>query len=1320
MSSIPFSFSIESKLRSLSEKIKCFSQKDSTGNQISQIFFEKEKYCVPLLTAHIIKNLTFPDMRKSTFLSVILDYNVKNKKELKFEEFEKLHWIRIIQDEVILPEAVKHTIWLMKNNDTKNKIDISSENKRDMILCLATYYKPNDEPSITKETIKQIITSLNLTMDSISFLLDKHILEFNKDNNKYIWRGHLHHQPQLENEVSAILWLLIKKDFSDPEKAFWNFLYLARKTGLYFRKPNTLLSNEDLQLLCEQAVNYIQHDHDLLVCDDELEKIRLDGHPHHPIDIIQKAPDFNFRCNTVSEFLEKINLFANRKTYDFTHQGIRSYVYIILRLIVQYEQTKFDKKIIINDILSDLKRPSIFFIMKHILINDYPHMIPFLISDIELIPLSFQMLDDIEFNNDIFISSEGANNKLIKEHKFRNEIWLEFFEITVNHFIENFQFYVNENIQKNGQLLGEALCDVFIYTANKIFEEYWINNPSKDFISTKMHERYTAVFQIFKKAKTKFNICKNGLYVKSKLSYFLLPYTIEKMQLSLSNSKTKYNHFFHFDITNIDVLIDMLELASIPYDSIEIEDKQKQNLNNLLSESTKCICNYLEYFFSAEKMDVLDYDLSIETKDVDIAFDVNKLNRTNWTLLVMLMEKYGLFQHLICAFDSSIKLNKSERLFDKFYMNQYHRIRVMLRILLYSYLKFIKEETKIDFTIEQRKRMVGNLEESIVKYAKLYSKNDIQNDRIDAFYVFHLPSEFEINDNIFNLLLMALNHFPVELQKYFVESFFSEATDLKRMLAAINSIESEEVKKIVVDHIVKINIDEYIDSCHTVTEWEETLIEAINSEKHWYFAESLIKNIKEHYKRRNDNSEQVNFFFYQVEMSLALRNKDLGKIENMQYQRKTYGTHNDYNPDNVKSYFIALYFIENDTDYDKAIDLLNSLLSNDEKNIRYSLLLYRARFLKIIKSSENDLVNRVEINVAWQEWQNFKERLGKDEEKITELHQEGILLYSLPYFIINKDNINFDHAIASISDSDELLYSPKLVKLIYDYYIERELDNYAFRYLNKAKEYFKITEKTVPAIINGLLLDPGNNVLTRLRNAFSDIINLHYRQIPFVTPSTLNGKKELRIFILYEIIKSLKKLKERKKAIGIEDNYTDLVQSILSMRFPFYGWNISEQQHRGVSPGGKLAGEVDLAITAESEDIALVEALILKGRSFKETKDHILKSFSYSNMSDQYYIVVYYQGKEEKFDYNWAGYKENILKIDFPKDRALEEPKLPFIDLSAEFDNVQKFRIAKTCHKGNFEMYHIMVDFSQPKDSYIKKSKSPKKLSSKIKSKKHS
>jgi hypothetical protein len=1292
LSSIPFSFSIQSKLCSLSEKIKCYSQKKSTNDQISEIFFEKEKYCLPLLLAHIIKNLTFPDRSKIAFLSVVQNYNMRNKKDLKFEDFDKIHWIRTIQNEVVLPEVVRHTIWAINNDNEKSKINTLPENKRDMALCLSAYHKTHDEPSITEEGLKQIINSLNLTWESISFLLEKHILEYDKNNKKYFWYGHIHYQERFENEVSVLLWILMKKQFHDPKKSFERFIYLANKTGLYLRNLYSLLSKVDIQQLYEQAVNYIQEDHDLLVCDDELEKMRLDSHHSFNIGIDERAPDFNLRCNTISELLEKINLLESRRIYDFTYQKTRNYVYIVLQLIFQFEQMQQVNKINIKRFLTDIERPFLFFELKHLLINDYPHMIPFLITDIELIPLAFQILDEIKLNEKLFSSDEGAHNKYEKEHNFHNEVWLEFFEITLNHFIESYHF--NKDAYKNQQLISKAISSIFINVANKLFDQYWSNVPSRNIILNTMQERYISAYNKFKRSKTNFNIYNKGLYIKSKISYFLLPSIIEILILRLSDRQKKYNHFFDFDIVNLDVLIDMLELAIIPFDTIEIEEKQRHTINNFIPKSTKCIYEYLTYFFMAQKMDIIEYDFSIKTKEVEIAFDFDKLNRTNWALLMILMNNNGLYQHLMDTFDSSIKFDKYNNRYSNINKNQYHRIRIMLRILLYSYLNLKKREINFNFSIEQQERTIANIEKSIIKYAKLYSKDDIQNNRIDVFYDISVLNENKYTDKILHLLLQALNNFPIMLQKEFVEDFLAETADLKRMLTSINNIESEEVNKIVVDYIVKINIDDYIESCFTVTEWEETLIEAINSEKHWYFAESLIKEIKAHYEKRKGNSDQVIFFLYQVELSLAIHNKDFEKLKNTQFHSKGFGVHQEYNSDDIRTYFLALYSVENDTDYDNAIKLLNYLLSKDEKNLRYALLLYRARFLKYLNSNEADITNYDEINIAWNEWQIFIEKLGKDKDKMNELFKENILLYSLPYFITHKDDFNFDYTIASISDSNELLGNPKLVKLIYYYYIERGLENYAFRYLNRANNFFKRNGKTIPAIINELFINSDNEVLIKLRGSFRDIISLHYRQIPFVTPLNINGKNELRAFILYELIKSLKKLQEREKAIGIEDNYTDLIQSILSMRFPFYGWNISEQSHRGVSPGGKRPGEIDLAVKAADEDIALVEALVLKNRNFKKTNDHILKCFSYSNQSDQFYIIIYYQGKNDKFNYNWEGYKENIKKIIFPKARTLKKPKSPFIDLNGEFDNIQSFKVAKTCHKGNFEMYHIMVDFS--------------------------
>jgi len=765
LSTIHFSYTTKYKLSSFSEKIKCFSQKDSTYDGIAEIFFEKEKYSLAFLTAHIINSLTFCNKSRKAFLSVIKRYNVENNKDLNFEEFEKNHWIRIVQNEVVLPAAVDHLIWsINNNNDGKKELDSFPERKREMALCLATYAKTNDDPSISKERLIHLQTMLNLTWESILFLVDKNILEYNETNDLYYWQGKIQYQEKFEKEVAALLWVLLKKQFSEPEKLFQMYLYLASKTELNLRNLYPLLSDEDSLLIYKQAVNYINNAQDLLLCDDELEKIRVDSYLYYYNNINQRAPEFSLRCSSINELFDKFDQLINsRRGYDFIHQKTRKHFYSVLSLIIQFEQREHIEKNNIIKFITDIERPSIVFMLKFLLENTYPHLIPFLISDIHLAPFAFKMLDELRLNNNIIISDDDINSKHEKEYQLRNELWLELFEIALNHFIDTYNSSENDHIASI--LRGEAIASIFINIANSIFGQYNNIVPPENIVLNAMQERYTSAFNIFKKSKTKFNIYNKGLYVKSKFSFFLLPYIINNIELRLHNSKTKYNHFFDFDIINLDVLMDMLGLSIIPFDSIEIEEEQKQVINNLLPKSVNCICNYLSFFFTAEKVEIENYYFSTETKDVEIAFDIDKLNRTNWSLLIIFLEKYNLYQSLMNNFDSAIRLDKSKTQSDYPNKNQYHRIRVMLRILLYSYLNLKKEKVYYDISISQQESILLNLETSILKYAKLYSKDDIPNNRIDTFYEFPKLKGIGHENTVLYLFFLAINYFPLDSQK---------------------------------------------------------------------------------------------------------------------------------------------------------------------------------------------------------------------------------------------------------------------------------------------------------------------------------------------------------------------------------------------------------------------------------------------------------------------------------------------------------------------------------------------------------------------------
>jgi hypothetical protein len=65
------------------------------------------------------------------------------------------------------------------------------------------------------------------------------------------------------------------------------------------------------------------------------------------------------------------------------------------------------------------------------------------------------------------------------------------------------------------------------------------------------------------------------------------------------------------------------------------------------------------------------------------------------------------------------------------------------------------------------------------------------------------------------------------------------------------------------------------------------------------------------------------------------------------------------------------------------------------------------------------------------------------------------------------------------------------------------------------------------------------------------------------------------------------------------------------------------------------------------------------------------------------------------FEYKWATYKSHVLSIAYPTSFPLDK-SLGFSDILNEFENVNNFKIAKTVHHANLEMFHVMINLSAP------------------------
>ena len=337
-------------------------------------------------------------------------------------------------------------------------------------------------------------------------------------------------------------------------------------------------------------------------------------------------------------------------------------------------------------------------------------------------------------------------------------------------------------------------------------------------------------------------------------------------------------------------------------------------------------------------------------------------------------------------------------------------------------------------------------------------------------------------------------------------------------------------------------------------------------------------------------------------------------------------------------------------------------------------------------------MNILLLNQANQDWENFVDSLSDEEKKGLSELSEAVASNSLYYLVANKDILRFDQTVNTLSG--KYLFEEELIPIVYNFYVERDLHELAFDYLRKAEEYFNENGKNIPQIIQDIL-DESESVqlLAKYKISLDRIRGLSPSSIPKITPETINGKRQLNKFILAEIIQSLRIIREKIEAlrqVTHENRFNDFLQAILRFRFPIWGWSIPDQPRLGTSIGGADAGNADLVVqSGGGTNIALIEAFILRDKSYTQT--HILKCQKYIGTIDKYYVVVYFLGSASDFESKWSIYMSDVLSISYPSNFKIDTTT-GFNDMAGEFTDVINFKISKTIHNSNLEMFLVMIN----------------------------
>ncbi len=936
---------IEEKIKSLSERLKYLARVTNSARLYpdQNVKSANLQFNLSLVLSKIILQLRFIDRSKKVFEKIIEEFNTVNKTNLAVTDFEKLNWIRIITGEAVMPRLISHFVWQVGYYEKKGEpIEIPTD-KIDLIRCLQIYSERcfrDARLTISKIELENVLSKFASEELRIDFFIEREVIGFDSKAEIYYWKGG-EYSRHLNNEIASTLWLLVGgENATDTE--FRRYLKLNDGAEIWIDDLGAFLNHKNTKKISELAVSFLENENDLLKSEAEFTKIWLDAESYRHIDIKTAIPVVEFNYNNAYDFIESVSYHKWRFHDAFDYQRTRSFCHSLLRIIVSCEPKHPTPYQSVIKILKDTSRPFLLWTLYSDIKREFPFVIPYMLTESELLPIAFNLIDKIEIDN--LLLSEQLNNDRKFEESFevKNQFWFEIFELTLDQII-----FVHSNDKEKGVLIAKILIDASenVFTINS-------NNRNSVINHNAFRKRYDiALKKLANKKLTTGNVYSRPP-VSPRLIHSLLPDIANYLKEKTTNKKP--NHIEHLNLNHgfVDLSIEMLRLANLRVSEFEISEDEKIKLDTSSIKIITLLQNEITEFYSANEIDVQLYNSKgTEKKKAKRGVSSFGFEIIDWGYLYLHFEKKNALQSFYDNFIASLTFKTDADKYDEQNKEQYEKIKLYLKSLMLAFISINQKKDFYEIDGLQVKPTLEKLENWIRELSLKYSIDEMAKERIDVFNErFNVFGYDMYYQQLTNLLYRCINFFKSQTQNMFVEDFFAASKDTGRMLTAINILDSKELRDIISNRIKSVEIEDFIASSFTTTELQYALVEAVNSDNHWELAKPLIKKIQDHFNRVKQNEEHINNFLFEISLLLAFKENDLEKLTNLPIpKRENYYPTGNKRAENIQRFFIALYKVYKEKKYDEAIPILKSLSSDEPKNIRYAFHLYRAETLKAIE-----------------------------------------------------------------------------------------------------------------------------------------------------------------------------------------------------------------------------------------------------------------------------------------------------------------------------------------------------------------------------------
>ena len=940
----PDSYIIDNKIKSLSSRLN-YIAKDSNSSRFyvnTEIKSENLKYNYSYLLSQIILELEFVKRGKKEFLYIISQYNSENGTNLSFEDFTSINWITEIGDEVIIPEMLRHFVWKIGYDEENGKSVIIPNNYLHKINSLKLYYETyfKDTNLIIKkeilERILEVYASKEITIES---LVKKGLMIPNKTSNSYLWGYYSEHIRHLSDEIATTLWEELGGENATSDD-FEKFYRLIRGAGIWPSYTVNYVPLKSRRRLTDLAAEYLYTLDDLKQSNSEFRKMWLNARDRYNRAIESEIPTIQFNYDDQYKFIESIKDVAWQFHDIFDYQQSRNYCLLLLRIIIENEPTNPKPFQTLLKILSTMDMPIVLWNSYEEIPRQYPQVIPYLLTDVNLIPLAFQLIDRIQINESAVPEQQDRDTKHKVTKEEINTIWNEMFDIILERIgVTNFE------IKKISTSLTRILADL----AEKVFNTN--GNTSMNVTDHNIFKkRYDNAIKILGNKRAS-NFQMQSGNITPRIIFHYLPEMANYIIDQLKNKKSYRYHYLKINSGLFDLGIEILRLINLRTSEAEISKETISELKNISNRLTESLKESLDVFYTTTEITVPTYGIEqVEVRAASRTAEEFGFEIIDWGYLFLHFERMNLLDDINNTAIDSVDFLTSGSNYDEQNIEQATKLKLFIKSLLLAFLTINERKSQYEIDVLPVNSVLNKLENWIKKYALIYSNDNILNSQIDIFNDRYKSFGYDLYyQHLADLLYKSISHFNLLDQEKFVQEYFSTNTDISRMLTAINMIESKLLREIVSKRISEVDIQDYIDQRVMATDLEYALLEAVNSENHWHLSEPLITRLKQHFDRVGKVDINTENFFFEINLLLAFKQKDFAKLISFEVPKKQYAIHgtNIYG-ERKKRFFIALFKLYNDKDYKNAIILFKALLSEDQKNIRYAYHIYRAQTLKAL------------------------------------------------------------------------------------------------------------------------------------------------------------------------------------------------------------------------------------------------------------------------------------------------------------------------------------------------------------------------------------